>query len=108
LVEEAQRHMPAGNEITKGNISYYCRAQNAPNGMRLLAISKALKIPADTLMPPVKAMFNMQTVDVPLSANFTGDEAHLRINMKVPADIAMEVMRLLRPLRDQKAADAGE
>ena len=103
LLGEAQRYMPKGQELTKGNISYYCRAQNTPTLPRLMAIAKALHTTPEKLMPAVRPIFNVELDAPPLVANFTGDEAHLRINMKVPADIAMEVMRLLRPIRDQSS-----
>jgi transcriptional regulator with XRE-family HTH domain len=97
LQEAAERLMPNGVPLGKHLISNYARAQNIPNGARLNAIAKALGKKPEDLLPAIQPRFVGEDVDQTLSANISGDTARLRINMECPAEVAMEVLALLRP-----------
>lgn len=80
--------------ITRDRISKYSLGHSLPGQPHLLAISKALGVSASDLLPP-RVVRNLATH--PLRATLREDGmAELNINMMVPWELAVAVVKMIR------------
>lgn len=95
LAREADKHMADG-EIRRDNVSQYIRGVVLPGPKRVDALAKALGVPKeDLLWTKGLPQAGVNTPD--LDARDLGDgNAWLRINMAVPWDVAVAVLKLLK------------
>lgn len=98
LAREASKHMPPKKAIRRDSVSKYLKAVTFPSPLALNAVSRALGVAPEDLVPAGKANLISQMADNPaLALSQTGDNtARLRINQEVPMDTAMKILKLLR------------
>lgn len=94
LAEEAAKYTP-DKKFGNYSVSLYMRGQTLPRPDYLLALSKALGIPPEELLPTRGAPLSEE--QPPFDIRDLGDnEVQLRINQKTTWAIALEVMKLLK------------
>ena len=97
LARRATAHMPDGMVIGRDAVSHWLNRPNIPEPVRLQAVCAALgKEPTDLV--PLRGLPRAQVGHVPpieLKDGGDGDTAFLRINSRLPYDIALEIQRLV-------------
>lgn len=82
-------------EITRDRISEYAGGKSLPSRPHLVAIAKALNLAPEELLPTRAARVSM--ANSPLQATLRSDGmAQLNINMAVPWDTAVEILKMIR------------
>lgn len=105
LARHAAVHMP-DNRFGRDNVSKYINGLTLPAPLQLSAISRALDVPADELLPENKgrALASHISDQAPKlsirDVDESGERAFLRINQEVPMDVAIEIMALLKKAKD--------
>lgn len=98
LVRHASKYVQ-GRKMGRDSISRYLKGSTKPQPLYLDAISKALGVGPDDLMPGYDLAvpagetteLSIQTVDA--------DTAWIRLNQRVPIDIALQIAALLRSVK---------
>lgn len=94
LAREAAEHMDDGS-FSRDSVSKYVRGLNVPRPKHLKALSKALGVTTDELLPGGAMPYEGPTP--PLDVREAGDGyAWLHVNQKVPWDIALQVLTLVK------------
>jgi transcriptional regulator with XRE-family HTH domain len=104
VARRAVAAMPKGSvEITRDNISRYCRGENFPGPERIDAIAKALGVKASALIPEEEFLTEDEFYRLKgakrWDVNFTSSANgyHLKIDAVLPLDVVVKVMELLQP-----------
>ncbi len=97
LSRQATLHMPEGQTISRDQVSHWLNRPSIPEPVRLQAVCAALEIEPTTLVP-LRGLPRAQVGHVPpieMKDGGDDDTAYLRINSRLPYDIALEVQRLV-------------
>jgi transcriptional regulator with XRE-family HTH domain len=97
LARQASLHMPNGMTIGRDAVSHWLNRPNLPEPVRLQAVCEALGVQPTDLVPMrglPKAQVGHVT-PIEMKDGGDGDTAYLRINSRLPYDIALEVQRLV-------------
>lgn len=96
LARQAAKHMPNKN-FGRDNVSKYLKGSSMPNPLRLAALSKALGAEPEALMPSVRGRLDAaMDAGTPFEMRAEGrNTAWVRVNQRVPLDVAMKIMNLL-------------
>lgn len=82
-------------EITRDRISKYAGGKSLPGRPHLVAIAKALNVAPEELLPTRAS--RVALANSPLQATLRSDGmAQLNINMAVPWDTAVEILKMIR------------
>lgn len=106
LARRAQMYTPKGS-FGRDSVSKYLRERTLPNATHLSAMAQALGIEPDELLPNTMAVRLASrpaaepSVSLETAKNGT---AHLRVNERVPIDVALEVVRLIRKATSETAS----
>jgi transcriptional regulator with XRE-family HTH domain len=97
LARQATHHMPEGMTIGRDSVSNWLNRPNIPEPIRLQAVCNALGLQPTDLVP-MRGLPRAQVGHVPpieMKDGGDGDTAYLRINSRLPYDIALEIQRLV-------------
>lgn len=108
LAREASKHHPNG-EIARDNISNYCLAKALPGPSFLLAIAKALQTTPEDLLPERGITIPRNVGALPSTdVRDAGDGmAFLRINKRLPWQVAVEILGVLNEHRKAELREQG-
>lgn len=108
LARESSKHLPNG-DISRDNISNYCRARALPGPGFLRAISKALGTTSDDLLPERGMPTPRDAGTLPSTDVRDAGEgmAFLRVNKRVPWPVAVQVLEVLNAQRKRELAEEG-
>ena len=98
LTRAAQQHMPKGKHFGRHLPSNWLTAKNMPSPLQLDVLSKALNMSTRDLLPEGAAVVTAPPKeDLALSMSGTG-MAHLKLDMDLPPEVAMEILKLVKGL----------
>jgi len=96
LAQRAAQHMPT-KSFGRDNISKYLKGATVPSPLYMAALSKALSLSPEELMPRTAVRLTTAMEETPRLAlrAIDGKTAFLRINQEVPMTVALEILKLL-------------
>ena len=100
LVNEAQKHMPEGQEFGRRLVGSWSTGKHMPNQMNLNAMAKAFGVPITELVPNTETsriVGQMEPANFSLVAN-GGATARVKIDMDLPVDLALQIATMIRSL----------
>jgi transcriptional regulator with XRE-family HTH domain len=99
LARRVTENMPQGGKMSRDLVSSYIRERNLPLPVHLNALSKTLGIPPEVLLPTDRGRLlstSMDDTEGDLAVDIRRDgTAHLRMDQKVSASAAMQILRIL-------------
>lgn len=93
LARRSAKFMPDGS-FGRDNISKYVKGPTLPTPLHLNAMAKALGVEPELLLPGRLLATDMEA-DAPLQLKQEGNMAWLRVNQRVPMEVALKVAALL-------------
>ena len=94
----SQSDLARASGMGRDSISQYVRGRSVPSPKNLSRLAEALDVEVDVLFPNYDAQSNaveQPTLEIK-SIEADAENFWLRVNMKVPADKALEVMKILK------------
>lgn len=109
LAREASKHLPNGDEISRDNISNYCRARALPGPGFLRAMAKALGTTSEDLLPERGLPVPRDAGMLPSTDVRDAGEgmALLRVNKRIPWPVAVQVLEVLNAHRKEDLRREG-
>jgi transcriptional regulator with XRE-family HTH domain len=91
-------HAPTGVKFERHLVSTWLTGQHLPNPLNLDITAKVFGVDKTELVPESSAQFVGEPAEVSrMNVNFNGMEtARLRLDVELPADVAMAVMKLVK------------
>lgn len=107
LMRRAQPFLPEGVRLGRDSVSQWMNRPSTPDPVRLEAVAKALNMrPADLVPAHVLPAPAGDAPDFAIEADAGGETMYVRINQRLPAEIALEIQRLVltgaRQLREAR------
>ncbi len=100
LARETVKYLPKGAKLGRDSISHYIRGKILPRALYLDAISKALGMPKDELVP-TKGYSEAGDDNPPLDVRDLNDgNAWLKINQAVSWSTAVKILEILKGRED--------
>jgi transcriptional regulator with XRE-family HTH domain len=97
IARAANKFMPQGKEFGRHLINYYLRLRGLPTPVYLKALSDALGVDPDVLLPPQERWDNREYVGVQMkTVPENPDEVWLEFKQRVPMGKALQIMQILR------------
>jgi len=97
LARAAQKFMPEGKDFGRHLINYYIRLRGLPTPVYLKALSEALGIPSEELLPEQEDWTTREFVGVQMkTVHDNPNEVWLELKQRVSLDKALAVMKLLK------------
>ena len=99
LVRATNKLLPVGHSMSRDSMSKYLRGKNIPNPVYATAMAKALGAKPEDLLPSRGPLTRDSASDMaaPFKMTEQGDgNVWVSINMAMPWDAALEVMKLVR------------
>ena len=96
LARQAQKFMPEGKEFGRHLINYYTRTRGLPTPIYLKALSDALDIPTEELLPAQEDWKTKDLSGVQIKTIPDSEEVWIELKQRVSMEKALEIMRLLK------------
>jgi transcriptional regulator with XRE-family HTH domain len=99
LARRSEDYLPSGKSFGRHLASTYMRGLHMPNQVNLEAMSKALGVAIDDLVPEGSATIvgvTDRAINVTMSSS---GMARLKLDMELPSDIALQIMTLANSAR---------
>lgn len=97
LARAADKYMPEGKEFGRHLINYYLRLRGLPTPVYLKALSDALGVAPEALLPPQEHWSTKDFVGVQMrTVPDNQGEVWLEFRQRVPLAVAIQVMELLK------------
>ena len=94
----SQSDLSRASSMGRDSISQYVRGRSVPSPKNLSKLAEALDVETDVLFPNYDAQANATERPTLEIKSIESDAEHfwLRVNMKVPAEKALEVLKILK------------
>lgn len=102
LARQASRHLPEGKKFRRDNVSNYVTGRALPSPLSLDAMARALRMRPEDLLPERAATDRAPDTPIGLS-DAGGGQANLRLDVRLPWDVALKVLDLVNTSRDDPA-----
>lgn len=106
LARRASAYMPDGMRLGRDSVSQWMNRPSTPDPVRLEAVAKALGVrPIDLVPAHVLPSTKHDMPDFSIEASADSESMFVRINQRLPYEIALEVQRLVLLGRKQLKED---